>query len=200
MVTYRTISGKIKLEGADNWKQGPRNMRPVGWNSAHNCGSPAKSHLPGACAGSLGHSSQLWVTLPNPSSQCRCRSLRHSSGKVLKGGLPSSLRGGSCYGHGEHGSFNKGSGSHSGTTRGLGFINSPNCTQQTPQGPFLVFLTKKHQPLLLKRDKGYVHLMFTPVSPKSALSICHPSEAEAMATWDGGKGQKLPCTTEIPTI
>lgn len=55
---------------------------------------------------------------------------------------------------------------HLGTMRGLEFIN---CTQQTPQGPFLVFLTKKHQPLLLKGDKEYVCLIFTPVSAKSAL-------------------------------
>lgn len=50
---------------------------------------------------------------------------------------------------------------HLGTMRELEFINSLNCTQQIPQGPFLVFLTKKHQLLLLKGDKECVRLIFT---------------------------------------
>lgn len=118
-------------------------------------------------------SSQLWIAHQIPAPQCMRRSLRAQLRKGAEGLSPKFPAGRLLLRRTwqlQQGVWvSMASEPHLGTVRGLEFINSLNYTQQTPQGPFLVILTKKHQPLLLKGDKECVCLIFTPVSTKSAL-------------------------------
>lgn len=53
------VNSTWRVASADNWKQGTRNMRPVGWNSKHhNCGFRPSPIPQVHVGGSSGHSSR----------------------------------------------------------------------------------------------------------------------------------------------